>query len=180
MEVDEGAAAVAGVDGGVGLEAVADAQGGITAGLDAAFGTEDAAADGAAEVEGVAEGQDGFTEEEVVLGGELDGSEFDSGRGDDFQQGGVLVGVDGDEPGLVLVSVAGELDPDLAGALDDVVVGEEVAVVGDDDAGAQGSRTVLMFSVPTLTTLGMAISTARTTASRRMSSGGAGCWSLIS
>jgi hypothetical protein len=136
IEVDEGAAAAAGVDGGVGLEPVFDGEGLVIEGGSAVFGAEDTAADGAAEAEGVTEGEDGFTEEEVVVGSELDGGELFFVRGDEAEEGDVASGGADDGFGFELAAI-GELDPDFGGALDDVEVGEDVAFFVDDDAGAE-------------------------------------------
>lgn len=141
IEVDEGAAAAAGVDGGVGLEPVLDGEGLVIEGGAAVFGAEDTAADGAAEAEGVTEGEDGFTEEEVIVGGELDGGELFFVRGDEAEEGDVASGGADDGFGFELAAI-GELDPDFGGALDDVEVGEDVAFFVDDDTGAEAEAGV--------------------------------------
>ncbi len=136
VEVDEGAAAAAGVDGGIGLEPVLDGEGLVLEGGAAVFGAEDTAADGAAEAEGVAEGEDRFAEEEVVVGSELDGGELLLVRGDEAEEGDVASGGADDGFGFELAAI-GELDPDFGGALNDVEVSEDVAFFVDDDAGAE-------------------------------------------
>lgn len=136
IEVDERAAATAGVDGGVGLEPILDGEGLIIEGGAAVFGAEDTAADGAAEAEGVTESEDCFTEEEVIIGGELDGGECFMIRGDEAEESDVTAGGADDGFGFEFASI-GELDPDLGGALDDVKVCEDVAFFIDDDTGAE-------------------------------------------
>ena len=57
----------------------------------------------------------------------------------DLQQGEVGGGVDADEGRLHGLAIR-EADLDLLGALDDVVVGDDVAVLVDHEAGAERTR----------------------------------------
>lgn len=128
VDVDEWAAGVAWVDDGVCLEDV-------EAVLADAFGADDALGEGAAEAEGVADGEDGLADFDVVGVGEGECGEGLLGVLD-LDDGDVCFGVDADEGGFVgFLVVGGDADFECVG--DDVVVGEDVAFWCDDDAGAE-------------------------------------------
>ena len=134
VNVEEGPSGVAGIDGGIGLEDVAVEDLAVVAGF-AVFGGKNPDGDGVGEAEGIAEDDHGFAEVKVVVGGEGNGGE---GVGAvDFNEGEVVDFVAG-EYGAFVDGFVGEHDADAGGALDDMEVGEDVAVGMDDDAGAEG------------------------------------------
>jgi hypothetical protein len=99
--VEERAAGVAGVDGGVGLNGVFNGRAvGVADGAD---GADDAGGHGAGEAEGVADGVDFLADGEFGRVGKSDGLEV--GRGD-LQKGEVVDLVLADDFGLVAVFVA--------------------------------------------------------------------------
>ncbi len=107
----------------------------------AVLGGDDAGGDGLGEREGAADG-----EHPVADLGAVGVAELDRGqrlRRVDLDDGDVGLGVDADDVGGtavlgVAVGIGGELDVDLVGLVDDVVVGDDVAARIDDEAGAEG------------------------------------------
>lgn len=96
-------------------------------------GADDAGGDGLADAEGVADGEDDVT----------DAAGFGVAEGDDrwfidtdLQDGEVGIRVGADEFGLGDATI-GQGDLDFIGALDDVVIGQDIALWIDDDAGAE-------------------------------------------
>ena len=87
----------------------------------------------AVEVEGEPDRQHLVTQPDFGGRGERDRREV---VGVDAQQGEVVAGVGCHELGLRRFGLAGEADADLGRPLDDVGVGQDLAVGGDDDAGA--------------------------------------------
>ena len=137
--VDEGAAGVARVDGGVGLDEVL-----VTADLiedadAAAGGGDDAHGDGLADAEGITDGKDHIADAELPAVGEGGGGEVFSL---DLDDGDIGLGIRADDLGGKFALVV-EHDLELVGALDDVVVGDDVAVGGDDDTGAEAALLLL-------------------------------------
>ena len=70
----------------------------------------------------------------------------------DLDDGDVGLGVDADDVGGTavvgrVVGIGGELDVDLVGLVDDVVVGDDVAARVDDEAGAEGFALVAAGAV---------------------------------
>jgi hypothetical protein len=131
--VDEGSAGVAGVDGGVGLDVAAGLAGVVGVGVLTVDGADDAAGDGELEVaEGAAEGEDGLAGLETGGVAPGDGGEIVRVDLDDGEVGEL---VDADDLGVQDAAVM-ESDLDLRGSVDDVVVGDDVAVGRDDDAAA--------------------------------------------
>jgi len=141
IDIDKRTAAVAGVDGGVGLEEVF--VGDAAEGEAAVFGTEDAFADTGFVTDGVTDDDDGLAEEvggEGVEGEVREGGEGFVFRRNDFDEGEVEFRDAADEFGGVGVLVfEGDFDGGVAGAGDDVVVGDDVAVRIDEEAGAEGA-----------------------------------------
>ena len=130
VDVDQRAARIAGVDGGVGLDEVLE---GVDAQLVAPQRRDDAAGDGLADAEGVADGQH--------LVAHLQGvgvAQHDHGQlvELDLEHRQVGVGVGADHLAARVAAVV-ERDVDLVGAFHHVVVGEDVAVGADDHAAAQ-------------------------------------------
>ncbi len=142
--IDQRAAGVAGVDGGVGLDELLELAGrAVGAGLvdGAVLGGDDAGGDGLGEGEGAADGEHPVADLGAVGVAELDGGER-LGRVD-LDDGDVGLGIDADDLGgtafvVGVVGIGGELDVDLVGFVDDVVVGDDVAAGVDDEAGAEG------------------------------------------
>lgn len=136
--VDERAAGIAGVDGGVGLDEILVVHDAHAA---AALGTDDAHGDGLPDAEGVADGKGHIAHFDLVAVGEGD-------RGGvaffDFDDGDVGLRVCADEAGLVGGFIAVERNEDLVGAGDDMVVRKDVAIARDDDAGAEGLLTAFL------------------------------------
>lgn len=128
MDVDERAARVAGVDDGIGLKNVA--------GLGAvAARADDALGEGSAETERVADSEDSLTDSYLIGIGEFQNGKVMVGI-DDFDDGDVGLWIGADELGFVAFLVVGG-DADFEGVGDNVVIGENVAFLGDDDAGAE-------------------------------------------
>ena len=90
--VDEGSAAVAGVDGGVGL----DVDHGVIGANLTGDGADDAHGDGVFEAEGAAEGEDDLALADFVGVAEGEGREFRAG---DFEDGDVGFAVESDDLG---------------------------------------------------------------------------------
>ena len=149
--VDQGAAAVAGVDRRGGLDRVGHdgspcglacwpnwvLLGRLALGLGgdrAVEGADDAGGDGAGQAERVADGHDRVADGDLV--GVADRDRGEVARGVlDRDDGQVGRGVGAADLGVVGAAV-GEGHGELLGAGDDVVVGEHVARLVDDDAGA--------------------------------------------
>jgi len=132
--IEERAAGVAGVNGGIDLDDVFDEASGF-AGDGAVERGDDAGGESFVEAEGVADGEDGLSDLEVVAGADGKRGEFD-GEGDvDLEDGEVVVCGEADEFGGVAGSV---IKSDLrgGGGLNDVEVGDDVALLVPDEAGA--------------------------------------------
>lgn len=132
--IDEGAAGVTWIDGGIGLQEsfhddIAEAEGAVAR-------AEDAAADGAFVADGVADGDDGLGEEvgresfEIVVGEFLVAGDFDQG------EVGFLDGAE-DDSFVIGFVVEGNLYFNFLGALDDVGIGDDVTGVADEEARAE-------------------------------------------
>ena len=131
--VDEDAAGVARVEGGVGLDhAELRASAGVGAGQRAAETGDDAGAKRVLEAVGCADGGDEVAD---LDGGEVGAVEQDDGDvgGVDSNHGEVVGRVAADEGGFG--GFAGEgADLDPVGVFDDMVVGDDVAAVVDEEA----------------------------------------------
>ena len=129
-------AGVAGVDRGVGLDEVLDAAVvGVGQGQAPALGADDAGGDGEGQVlaQRVAHGEDPFTHPGRVAVAQRRGGEV---VGVDLEHGQVGAGVGADDLGLELPPIE-QAHRHLVGAVHHVVVGQDVAVTGDDEAGAR-------------------------------------------
>src|SRR5208283_1347065 len=125
FDIHERAAGVAGVDGGVGLDEVFIV---FDAEVAAAGGADDAGGDGLADAEGVSDGEHdvpdlGF----VAVGHGDDGEVF----GVNLDDGDIGLGVAANDLGGECAAIL-QGDFDFVGVINDVVVGENVAVFGDD------------------------------------------------
>ncbi len=144
--VDERAAGVAGVDGGIGLDEALELRlrDAVGAGfIDAAvFGGDDAGGDRLRQRERAADGENPVANLSAVGVAELDGGKRLLGV--DLDDGDIGVLIDPDYGGWTawiagVIGIAGELDVDLVGLIDDVIVGDDVAAGIDDEAGAEGA-----------------------------------------
>ena len=121
LQVEERAAAVAGVDRGVGLDEVV-----VGAGADGAvLGADDAHRDGVAEAERVADGDDVLADAQRVARAERGGGQVLGAVELEHREVEPLVAAH--DLGVELALV-GELDLHLVGAFDDVRVGDDVAL----------------------------------------------------
>src|SRR4051794_35051668 len=138
LGVQERAAGVAGVDRGVRLQGAGDRE--AVGGLDVAVERgDDALGDRPLQAERAADGDGGLAWDD--LAGVGDGERLEAARdlaGIDLEHGEVGRGVGADDVGGDRRAVLAEPDDDAAGAFDDMVVGHDRAVGGDDEAGAGG------------------------------------------
>ena len=123
INVDEGAAAVAGVNGGVGLDEIL-IEGRVVDEPVAALGAYVADGEGVVETIGGSDGDGEFTDADVGGLGELGGAQV---FGVDFNDSKVGLGVDATEAGGVFAAIGGD-DLETCGVLDNMAVGEDVAV----------------------------------------------------
>src|SRR5581483_2725327 len=129
-EIDQRPAGVAGVDRRVGLDEVV-----IRTRADvAALGADDTRRDGALEAEGVADRDDPFADLELVRIAELRHGKV--GPDVDLDDRDLGLGVFADDLGFVLPPGL-QLHHDLRAVVDHMIVGEDRAVVIDDEARAQ-------------------------------------------
>ncbi len=138
VEVDQRAAGIAGIDGGVGLDEeliIADAD------LGARQRRDDAVRHGLADAERIADRQHHVADLQVVGIGEVEHREFfvDALQA---QDGEIAVLVLEHDLGVELALV-GQRDLHFAGALDHVVIGDDEARRIDDDAGAERAHHLL-------------------------------------
>ena len=130
VEVEQRAAGIAAIDGGVGLNVIV-----VRPRIDVAVARRnDAGGHRAAEAERIADGDDPFAQPQLVGIAELHRLERLVGM--HAQQREIALGVLADQFGLQLGAVV-EDDVDLVGVGDDVIVGDDEAGRIDDEAGAQ-------------------------------------------
>src|SRR5262249_53100510 len=110
----------------------------------AAAGRDDAGSHGAAEAERIADRDNPVTDANLGVVGEVDVGELVGAV--DLEHGEVGLGVGADQLGIELPAVIGHDREGLA-AVDDVVVGDEVAVLGDEEAGALRNGARLLLAV---------------------------------
>ena len=134
--IDQRAAGVAGVKGGVGLNDVIDEAAGVTA-QRAAESADHSGGHGGLKAVRIADRYDELADAELLRIAERGGDEAGFGGADfvDADDGEVAGGVVADGAGREAASV-GEGDLDAAGVVNDVAVGEDEAVGGKDKAGA--------------------------------------------
>jgi hypothetical protein len=137
LEVHEGAARVARVDGGVGLNEV------VVAALadEATLGADDAGRDRVAQAEGIADREDPVADAQIVGIAEVHRRQL-LAVGIDTDHGEIGLRIASDDLRLVLLVGRG-LHDDLVGILDDVIVGHDQAVGVDDETGSQAALLLL-------------------------------------
>jgi len=136
------AARIAGVEGGVGLDYIVDHAAGVgTQG--AAEGADDSGGDGVLESVGIADGDGELADAERLGVAESDGGEAGSVivEAVEADYGEVGGGVVPDEV-CGAVAAVGERDFDSRGVVDDVAVGQDEAVGGEDESGAAAVAVV--------------------------------------
>ena len=139
VHVEQRTAGVAGVDGGVSLNEVLELSG--DTGLDGAIlGRDDAGGNGLREGEGAADGFNPVADLGLIGVAHFDGGQRRTGVDLDDGEVGGLIGADdaGGTAEVLRIGIGGELDVDLVGLFDDVIVGDDVALGIDDEAGAEG------------------------------------------
>ena len=125
------AARIAAIDGGVGLQEVV-----VGPGIDVALGGgDDADRDAAAEAERIADRHDPVAH--AHLRGIAEGDGLERLLRLHFQQREVGLGIVAENLGDLQLGAVGEVDDDLVGALDDVIVGDDEARRVDDEARAE-------------------------------------------
>ena len=131
MGVEQGAAGVAGIDGRVGLDGLVDV--GSVGLLHLADGADDAARHGSVEdAEGIADGEHLLAD--LQVGAVAHGDRLQVGRLD-LNDREVVRLVGSDDGGRIVLFV-GQDDLELTGSIDDMVVGEDVSLFVDEEAGA--------------------------------------------
>ena len=141
--IDQCSSRVSGVDGSVRLDETFDASRLGTEG--ARFGADDAGGDGGGEAEGITDGEHPFSKFQFVRTSDGDGGEV---FGFDFDECEVGGGVGADDACFVLLVVV-EFHGEFVCVFNDVVVGDDVAVSGENDAGAcAGAFGCFDFSFP--------------------------------
>ncbi len=138
LQVDQGAAGVAEVDGGVGLQEVLERD--VVDAERAALGADHAGGHGLVQVERVADHHHPVADPGAVAVAELQVLEAGAGIDLEQRQVGRRVGAL-DLRGVVAVA---EMDLDLRGAFDDVIVGDDQAVGRDDEAAAAGLGAIVL------------------------------------
>ena len=132
--VDERPTGISGVDAGVGLQEVGKDVAAARHDIAALLGADDACGNAGAEAEGVADGDDPVADAGAV--GIAEWNRADALEGGDADKREVGGGVAADDGGLELAVVV-EFDADVAGSLDDMEVGQDVALVIDDESRAE-------------------------------------------
>jgi hypothetical protein len=141
VDIEQRASAIAAVDGGVGLEEALQLM--VALAEVPALSADDAGGHGLVESEGRADGDRPVADFNGVGVADVDRRELLAGV--DLQDCEIQLGVGADQLGGVLRLVAGQRHLNADGVLDDVVVGQDVAVVVHDKAGAQALRAPRML-----------------------------------
>ena len=153
VDVQQRSAGIAGVDAGVGLDQVVVAL--RIADLHRAVqGADDAAGDGVLVAIGVAHGDDRFADHQIARGAERDDRQLL--RHVDLDHRQVVDRIGGNQLGHVIVAV-GQRDFDLLHAVDDVEVGDDVAALVDDDAGAHAVYFARAFDAACGSSVGVSV-----------------------
>ena len=131
--VDQRAAGISGIDGGVGLNEALK----LVADVGAIFGADDSGGDGGVQAEGAAEGEDPVAHLHAVGIAELGDGKIVVGVDFDDREVGVLV--DADDAGAVFGGIAVERDLNFGGLVNHVIVGEDETFFVHDHAGAKAA-----------------------------------------
>jgi len=137
--IDQRAAGISGVDGGVGLQEALE----LVADVGAIFGADDSGGDGGVQAEGAAEGEHPVADLYAVRISELGDGKIAVGVDLDHREIGVLVKAD--YVAIVFGGIAVEDDLNFGGLVDDVIVGEDETLFVDDHAGAEAAFGVGAF-----------------------------------
>ena len=138
IHIQQRSAGVARIDGRVGLNEVLELTG--SGRIDGpVLGRDDARCNGLRQRKGTADGADPVAHLRVVGVAQLDGRQRRAGVNlDDRQVGGLIEANHVRRPAHILVvGIGGQLDVNLVGLLDHVIVGDDVALGIDDEARAQ-------------------------------------------
>ncbi len=135
--IDERAAGISGIDGGVGLNEALE----LVADVGAIFRANDSGGDGGIQSEGAAKGQDPIADLYTVGIAELSSGEFVVGV--NFDDGEIGVFVDADYVGVVMSGIAIDGDLNFCGLVNDVIVGEDETFFVNDYSGAEAAFSVL-------------------------------------
>ena len=128
--LDEGAAGISRVDGGVGLNEVFES---IEPDTVAPGRTDDAHGDGLADIERVADGEHDVTHAYGRHVGDPDAGKPGDGN---LQNGNIGIPVFADEQRLAAAAIR-QRNQYFIGAIDDVLIGENISFGADDDTGAE-------------------------------------------
>src|ERR1700735_103611 len=134
--VDERAAGIAGVDGGVGLNETLK----LVADVGAVFGADYSGGDRRVQAEGTAESENPIADLRAIGVSELGDGKFVIGF--DLDDGEVGVFVESDDAAAVFRGIAIESDLDFGGLVNDVIVGEDETFFVDDYTGTQAALGV--------------------------------------
>ena len=137
VQVQQRSAAVARVDGGVGLDEIVIGTGAD----DAALGADDAGRNGLLQAEGTADGHHPFADLQVR--GAAQAGHGQVALGLDLDQGQVGLRIAADDLGLELALVL-EFYLDVVGVFDDMVVGDDVTALVNDKPGADPALPALL------------------------------------
>ena len=141
--VDERAAGIAEIDGGIGLDEILE---GGEAKLAAAGGADDALRHGLAQAVGIADGQHDIAHPQRVGAAQRHDRQIADRQGENGEIGVRILSDDrrlGDAP-------VGQLHPDGIGARDHVLIGDDGALRIDDHAGPQAALDVLAVTRPVI------------------------------
>ncbi len=129
LQVDQGAAAVAGVDGGVGLDEIV-----IGTGADhPALGADDSRGHRLFQSEGTSDGHHPVAHLQIIRISQFEGLKVRIPR--DLDEGKIGLGIPAYDLPIELFSV-GQLDLDLVRILDHMVVGQDISFLAHDESGA--------------------------------------------
>ena len=127
FHIQERSAGVAGIDGGIGLDKIV-----IRSGPDdPAFGTDDAGGDGAIQAEGIADGHDPVPDFQII--GISQGGSRKGFLGVNLDHRDIRLRIGTDNAAFIFFLVR-QSNNDFLGAVHDMIVGEDIAVLTDNDS----------------------------------------------
>src|SRR6185312_1301580 len=142
--IQQRAAAVAGIDGGVGLQEMLEL---LRSGQIAAGGADNAGGDGGLEAKGRSDSNGPISHHNAI--GVADLHRVQRALGIDLQYGKIGFGIVTDDLRAILFILAVQLHANTVSLFDDVIVGQDIAVLIDNKAGAGtlfAKRTRLRFT----------------------------------